>query len=463
MNKILVTIILLIATTYSAACTVEPEVVEITRIVEVPRALTQFTEIEVTRLVEMPTEIKVTVEVEVPVEVEVTRLVAELEVTRLVEVPVEIEVTRIVTEEVLVEIPVYGQIQAESAAPGFSLTNSLNLERHNHTATLLRDGRVLIAGGSIGDWQGPSLTSTELYRPDFNTWRAGPSLNFPRQDHTATVLPDGRVFLTGGTQPGPTWQSSTEMLDARGARWETMAPLAFPRSMHTATLLDDGRILVLGGWTGSVTLAHAEIYNPVTNTWSQSGSLLEARQDHSATLLPDERILIVGGYREQGGDRWLNTAEIYDPENGSSTPSDPLYCHGTSHQAVALADGRVLIAGGACGSGRRGIVARAEIFDPLTDTWQATTPMNQARFAMTATRLSDGTVLAVGGGEGTEPLASVERFDPATESWADHPPLNTARAAHTATLLPDGRLLIVGGWAGDEVTLRSVEVLDTNE
>lgn len=462
MNKILVTIIVLIATALSA-CTVEPEVVEITRIVEVPRALTQFTEIEVTRLVELPTEIEVTVEVEVPVEVEVTRLVAELEVTRLVEVPVEIEVTRIVTEAVVVEIPSDGQTAADSGISGFSLANPLNLERHNHTATLLRNGQVLIAGGSIGGWQGPSLTSTEIYRPDSNTWRAGPSLNSPRQDHTATALPNGRVFLTGGTQPGPTWQSSTEMLDARGARWETMAPLAFPRSMHTATLLDDGRILVLGGWTGSLTLDHAEIYDPVTNTWSESGSLLEARQDHSATLLPDGRILIVGGYREQGGDRWLNTAEIYDPDSGNSTQTSPLFCHGTSHQAVTLADGRVLIAGGACGNGRPGIVARAEIFDPETDTWQATAPMNQARFGMTATRLADGTVLAVGGGDGIEPLASVEQFDPATESWARFSPLNLARAAHTATLLPDGRLLIVGGWAGDEVTLRSAELLDTND
>ena len=381
-------------------------------------------------------------------------------VTRVVEVPVE--VTRIVTEEIIVEVPPETDPPPELPDDGFLLHSSMNTGRHNHTASRLKDGRVLIVGGALGGWQGPSLVSTEIYDPRSQSWQVGPTLNFPRQDHTATALPDGRIFVTGGTQPGPAWQDSTEMLDTGDMRWDIIAPLAIPRSMHSATLLGDGQIVVVGGWTGSVTLDQVEIYDPATNIWRQTGSLLEARQDHSATLLPDGRILIVGGYRERAGDKWLNTAEIYDPVNGTSSPTSPVFCHGTSHQAVVLVDGRVLVVGGACGSGRPGIIAQAEIFDPLTNTWQAVAPMAQARYGLTATRLLDGTVLAIGGGDGLVQLASVEKFDPVTQSWSSYSPLNMARVAHTTALLLDGQLLVAGGWAGDTMTLRSVEILSTS-
>jgi N-acetylneuraminic acid mutarotase len=472
-RTVLIGLLTLLLVPAIAACTTEPADVEVTRIVEVTRVakaqppLAEIKEVEVTREVEVEVPIEVPVEVTrvgetVIVEVEVTRLVAEAVVTRVVEVPVEVEVTRIVTEEIIVEVPSETEPPTELQDEGFIIGSSLYTGRHDHTASGLKDGRVLVVGGAIGGWQGPSLVSTEIYDPRSQSWQVGPTLNFPRQAHTATVLPDGRIFVTGGTQPGPTWQASTEMLDAERTRWDIMAPMAFPRSMHSATLLSDGRIIVLGGWTGSVTLDHAEIYDPSTNVWRQTGSLLEARQDHSATLLADGRILIVGGYRERVGDKWLSTAEIYNPVNGTSTATYPLFCHGTSHQVVTLADGRVLVVGGACGSGQSGIVAQVELFDPATDSWHAVTSMAQARFGLTATRLSDGTVLAIGGGDGLLPLASVEKFDPVTQSWSFYSPLNRARVAHTATLLPDGQLLVVGGWAGDTMTLRSVELLDTN-
>lgn len=468
---VLVVFLILISIPAVVACRGEPNEAEVTRIVEVTRVvrvqnpLAEVKEVEVTREVEVEVPVEVTrVKETVIVEVEVTRLVAEAVVTRVIEVPVEVEVTRIVTEEIIVEVPhEVSPPPEELPDSGFLLHSTLNTRRHDHTASLLNDGRVLIIGGAVGGWQGPSLVSTEIYDPVSQSWQVGPTLNSPRQAHTATTLQDGRIFVTGGTQPGPIWQDSTEMLDPEQRRWRTMAPLAFPRSMHSATLLPSGQVLVLGGWTGTVTLDHAEIYDPSTNVWRPSGSMLEARQDHSATLLDDGRILIVGGYREIIGDKWLDTAEIYDPASGTSTPTVPLYCHGTSHEAVVLADGRVLVMGGACGGGRPGIVAQAEIFDPLTNSWQAVSSMAQARFGLSATRLSDGTVLAIGGGDGLLPLASVEKFDPITQSWSTHSPLNMARVAHTATLLPNGRLLVAGGWAGDTTTLRSVELLNTGE
>ncbi len=231
-----------------------------------------------------------------------------------------------------------------------------------------------------------------------------------------------------------------------------MAHLSFPRDMHSATLLADGRVLVAGGWTGSQTLASVEIYDPASNDWSQTGALVEARHGHSSTLLADGRVLIVGGYRGT----WLASAEIYDPISGTSVQTNPLFCHGTLHQTTVLLDGRVLVVGGACGSGRPGIVAHAEIFDPLTGTWQATTPMVQARNGMSATLLPDGRVWIIAGGDG-EQLVSTEIYDPSTETWSISSPLNMARVRHTATILPDEQLIITGGRLGT-VTLTSSEL-----
>ena len=341
------------------------------------------------------------------------------------------------------------------AGPGFLLIDSLEGERHSHSASLLADGRVLVAGGATGGWQGPSMVTTELYDPTSGSWQPGPSLTYPRQRHTATTLADGRVFVTGGIRPGPIVQDTTEILEPARMRWQVRAPLSFPRYLHSATLLSSGQLLVLGGYTGSTTVDHAEIYDPGADTWRPVGSLHEARHDHSATLLPDGRILVVGGYRGT----WLPTAEIFDPAGGTSTPTNPIFCHGTAHEAVLLADGRVLVAGGACGSGPPGIVAQAEIFDPATNSWQAVAPMAQARYRLSAARLADGRVLVAGGSTGAASLAGAESFDPATGSWQPESSLNVARAAHTATLLPDGSLLVTAGLASMTETLDSAELL----
>jgi hypothetical protein len=334
----------------------------------------------------------------------------------------------------------------------FVPTGSLNIERHSQIALPLADGRVIVIGGTSGGWGGQGLASTELYDPDTEAWQIGPSMNYPRQRHTATYLQDGRILVTGGSMNGSTGISSVEALDSEQQGWTVTAPLSVPRSMHTAVLLEDGRVVAVGGWTGSQSLASVEIYDPAANQWSPAGSLLEARYGHSATLLSDGRILIVGGYRNS----WLGTAELYDPVTGSSTPANPASCHGTLHQATVLLDGRVLVVGGACGSGRPGIVAHAEIFDPQTNAWQVTAPMGQVRHGMTATLLPNGKVWVTGGGDG-EAIAPTEVYDPVATSWSISAPLNAACVRHTATLLPSWQLLVAGGRAGN-LTLNSVEL-----
>ena len=179
--------------------------------------------------------------------------------------------------------------------------------------------------------------------------------------------------------------------------------------------------------------------------WSPVNSMLQARDGHTATLLADGRVLIVRGKESStpsGVPPFLASAEIYDPSADSWTTVGTLAQSRSDHQAVLLADERVLILGGRGGSIR---LASAEIFDPSTDSWSPAGILAQARESNTATLLMDGRVLVVGGrGEG-ETLGSAEIFDPSTNPWTPAGTLAHARSGHQAILLVDGRVLVVAG------------------
>ena len=184
----------------------------------------------------------------------------------------------------------------------FSSTGSLAIARDNPTATLLHDGSVLIAGGSLiaaGSGSKPTA-SAELYNPKTGRFSHTGSMNAARVNHTATLLPDGRVLIVGGDGPsGPL--ASVELYDPLTGKFSATAPLTTARVGHTATLLPDGRVLVAGGadalddGLAANILASAELYNPVTGTFSPAGSMATGRQFQTATLLPDGRVLIAGG------------------------------------------------------------------------------------------------------------------------------------------------------------------------
>jgi N-acetylneuraminic acid mutarotase len=166
----------------------------------------------------------------------------------------------------------------------------------NHTATLLSNGRVLIAGGSA---------DPAIYDPTSDTWQPAGSLAVERCFARAILLQDGRVLLIGGIllPQGGTTLNSVEIYDPASNAWRQVAPLAQARFDHTATLLPDGRVLVTGGarlWETSwddarAILSSVEIYDPASDTWSDLPSLQQARAEHTATLLPDERVLVTGG------------------------------------------------------------------------------------------------------------------------------------------------------------------------
>jgi Galactose oxidase, central domain/Kelch motif len=308
----------------------------------------------------------------------------------------------------------------------FSPTGSLATARGYHTATLLSDGRVLIAGGGPAGWPGsltgitgPFLASAELYDPTTGTFSPTGSMATPREVHTATLLADGRVLIAGGADFQARSVASAELYDPKTGTFSPTGSMTTARAFHTATLLADGRVLIAGGspaaWGTTAHLASAEIYDPKAGTFTPTGPMAGGRDFNTATLLADGRVLIAGGSGLTQED--LASAEIYDPKTGTFTATGSL-TNGREYQtATLLADGRVLIAGGGGDYTNRKFLASAELYDPKTGTFTATGSLATARSYQAATLLLDGKVLVTGGYGAVAPLASAEIYDPTTGTF----------------------------------------------
>src|SRR5262245_43752126 len=199
------------------------------------------------------------------------------------------------------------------------IAGSLNTGRIGHTAILLPDGIVLVAGGWGAVTRGPNfaqfgvLSGAELYEPATGTSFVILDLNTPRMRHTATRLPNGKVLVAGGDTKFFGGQTNgAELFDRATGTWTITGNLSTVRSAHTATLLPDGKVLFAGGHVGSFPLTNignSELYDPATATWSVTASLNTARSGHTATLLPNGKVLVAGGF---GGTDRLSSTEMYD-------------------------------------------------------------------------------------------------------------------------------------------------------
>ncbi len=346
---------------------------------------------------------------------------------------------------------------------------SMAAQRILHTATVLADGRVLVAGG---DDKTETLNSAELFDPTTDTWTTAASMITKRRSHTATLLKDGRVLVTGGINRdnnGGFALNDAELYDPGLNTWSIAAPMTFRRESHTATALTDGSVLVAGGENHGRLLDNVEVYHPTTNTWTPTTSMSTAHYQHTATSLSNGDVLVVGGIANVGE---LGGAELYDATTNSWSVAGQMVANRWQHTATLLPSGVVLVAGGSMNIDFAS-VATAELYDPTLGIWSPAAPMSVARKNHTATLLFDGRILVAGGfdvyvvnivpGEITYVyynnvvLSSAESYVAASNSWTGAGLMANARGQHTATFLGDGRVLVAGGGFND---LATAEIFD---
>lgn len=293
---------------------------------------------------------------------------------------------------------------------------------------------------------------------------ASPSL-YTRVDHSASLLVDGSVLLAGGLE-----SSLLERYLPATGTFVQAGDLGAKRWAHQATELPGGTVLFTGGLGASGVLATAQSYDPVSGV-RPAGSMVGARMLHAAAALADGRVLLAGGLPGAGSDTYATaSAELYDPATGHFTAVGGMGAPRTGHTATRLADGRILVCGGRDSTCVLGCLQRvwssAECFDPRTGAFSPVGDMAQARYGHTATLLPDGRVLIAGGTTpdlpDTDVSAAIEVFDPATGRFSPAGSLLRPRSHHTATLLTDGQILFAGGRTYGEGTLASatLEVFD---
>jgi len=410
----------------------------------------------------------------------------------------------------------------DPATAAFTPTGSMTVARQEFTATLLPNGKVLIAGGGTISVSGTTLTlnaTAELYDPASGIFNPTGMMNSPRLDQTATLLPTGQVLVAGGgsgltTTNGVTQvtqlTASVDLYDPVTGIFTPTGAMSTPRVLQGATLLPNGKVLISGGGTSNqpfTVTASAEVYDPAAGSFSPTGSMSAGRAGQGTIVLPSGRVLIAGGFGDANFSP-LSSIELYNPAAGAFSakgsmnvarskqgdfaallptgnvlfaggnsadssaelffPTDPPFLvqkFTTSgslntgrllHTATLLNNGLVLIAGGSLG-GSTGAFASAELYDPATGTFTATGSMNTGRQYHTATLLNNGLVLIAGGfGPSGAPLASAELYNPATGTFTATGSMTTARYSHTATLLPNGTVLIAG--LGTNIAVASAEI-----
>ncbi len=329
-----------------------------------------------------------------------------------------------------------------ASADNGSVARAVTMSEHRsgHTATLLPDGRVLLIGGMIsvrGDEV--STASTEIYDPQTGTTTPSGKVNTPRAGHTATLLPDGDVLVTGGGADQKA-MISAELYRAKTGEFVPVGPMLAPRERHSATLLADGRVLVIGGTVAQPSDA-ADIYDPRTRTFTASARMRFRRAAHSSTVLKDGRVLIAGG--AESLESVSRSVEIYDPANNSFTEAGQMQAPRYKHSVVSLEDGRVMILGG---SDERDWDSRrqsVEVYDPASGRSRMIAPMNRARFKFpnAAAITRNGKMIVGGGGRRVEVYDhNTNRFVVSGGSVEDE------WFYAMATPLLDGRVFIAGGY-----------------
>lgn len=294
----------------------------------------------------------------------------------------------------------------------FSATGSMSATRVGPTATLLPSGGVLVAGG-VGTGYSVPQPSAEIYNPATGTFSTtSGSMITTRTYHTATLLPNGLVLIAGGCgidgSGGPCEPlASAELYNPATGTFSAAGTMTTTRVFPTATLLPNGQVLIAGGTSNGYStnpLNSAELYNPATGIFSATGSMIAARANHLATLLANGEVLVATGY---DGSNFLVSAELYNPATGTFSATGSMAAGRLYQSAALLADGEFMVVGGTNSSG---VLASAELYNPATGTFSATGSMTTPRVFPTATLLPNGQVLLAGGGNTAGDLSSAELY-----------------------------------------------------
>jgi transcriptional regulator with XRE-family HTH domain len=322
--------------------------------------------------------------------------------------------------------------------------NNMLLPRSFFRATLLQTGHVLIEGGVLPDKT--TTAQSELFEPTGGIWRkTRGSLNEARAKHTATLLPNGKVLVTGGVGTIPT--SSAELYDPANETWTlTTHPMKYARARHAATMLQTGKVLIVGG----APYYPAELYDSITDTWSLSGNMATHRYDHIAVRLHDGTVLVAGGrtrndkHNNTNDNQWItNSTELYDPNTNTWAALPKMHFPRADFTSVLFPDGRVLVIGGQLPNGE--VTPTTEIYDPSTKRWLLGASMNYARqnpLGQEALHVGDGTILVAGG----DTLGTSERYAPMTGTWVSAIRLHSRHYFGATASLDNGQAFVAGGF-----------------
>jgi hypothetical protein len=312
------------------------------------------------------------------------------------------------------------QLLVSAGSGSWAVTGPMRHRRfYGETATLLQDGRVLVAGGEADT--GANTASAELYDPSTDQWTDTDRMHTVRRGHIAARLADGRVLVAGGWDLGRGAWASAEMFDPASGTWTETGSMTRWRYAARAILLPDSRVLVAGGFiSGGGDTKGAELYDPGSGTWHAARSMIAP--PGAMALLPNGKVLVMHGGKVP--------PELYDPVSGrwtsTTSPGDTLF----AYQATLLANGEVLVLSSAGDA-----TDAAELYDPDSGTW---TPTGRPLTGRGPTALlSDGTVLQFG-------AKGAARYDPGTGTWtsvAAPPEPNYWYDGGIAIRLLDGRVL----------------------
>ncbi|RLB65615.1 MAG: hypothetical protein DRI90_01520 [Deltaproteobacteria bacterium] len=390
----------------------------------------------------------------------------------------------------------------------FQPAGSMTSKRLSPTATMLRNGQLLISGGVAtagpNNELAPATATAELYDPVTGTFTATDSMTEGRTLHSATRLQDGTVLIAGGTTGASGYfddlpvTATAELYDPQSGTFALVGELAEARGWHGAVLLPNGQVLIVGGIGEPAPMqfpfgapTEAELYDPATEQFSPAGSMLVGRLNPLAVLLPEQgAVLIATGLTAAGGfPSYVSASELYDLGTGTFSPTGEVLKPRYGSAVSLLPEGSVLVAGG-MGETNTGTGVSTEVYTPDEGTFATASelpeaqvgptltwlpegrllafdglsaalysppvaipvepevePMDHARFGHTATLLPTGNVLVVGGAD--EPYAEI--YEPATQQFRTLPASDSlVRRYHTATRLPGGKVLLAGGQTGDE-------------